>query len=244
VITFLVLLSPSGLHLVNHHSLRTLVPHVILSVTRFGFAATIIAKLFMAGSLVTFSEHYKPLLDANFALAAVADTYIVCVLCYFLKDSRRDAPIGTKRMLDALVIVTINNGALTSVLSIATLITWLTMQTNTIFVAVLFMTGKCYSNSQLATFNMRRWIHKRSNVGTVVSDPDSSFHMNNRAMAGRAALPGQRRASGSATLTAVVDQSLSKDECAVSQPSSTTININETRRHISVLPSDRRTPKT
>jgi len=189
----------------------------------------------MAGSLVTFSEHYKPLLHANFALAAVADTYIVCVLCYFLKDSRRDAPIGTKRMLDALVIVTINNGALTSILSIATLMTWLNMQTNTIFLAVHFMTGKCYSNSQMATFNMRRWIHKRSNVGTVVSDPDSSFHMNNRAMAGRLALPGQHRASGSVTLTAAVNQSFSKDECTVSPLSSTTLN--ETRRHSPLVSS-------
>ncbi|KAF8497243.1 hypothetical protein F5888DRAFT_340497 [Russula emetica] len=92
----------------------TLVPHVVLSVIRFGLSTVVIIELFMADSIVNFSEDYKPLVDAGFSLAAIADIYIVCVLCYFLKDSRRDATLGTKRMLDTLVIVTINNGALTS----------------------------------------------------------------------------------------------------------------------------------
>ncbi|KAH9955604.1 hypothetical protein BC827DRAFT_1271590 [Russula dissimulans] len=209
----------------NHHSLGTLVPHVILSVTRLVFSATITAKFLITGSLVTYSEHYKPLLHTNFALAAVADTYIPEVNLY-----------STKRILDALVIVTINNGALTFILSMATLITvglglrlksrtcfthnqWLTMQRNIIFVAVHLMTGKCYSNSQMTTFNVRRWIHRRSNADIVVSD--SHFHMDTRAMAGRGALPGRHRASGNVTFTAVIDPSLSKDESTVS-PSSPT----------------------
>ncbi|KAH9999126.1 hypothetical protein BJV77DRAFT_660229 [Russula vinacea] len=143
----------------NHQSLVTLVPHVLLSVIRIALSTVIITKLFIAGSLAKFGEHFKPLVDVAFSLAAVADAYIACVLCYFLEDSRRNAPLGTKRMLNTLVFITINNGALTT---IATVILWLTMQTNTIFLAVLFMTGKCYSNSQMATFNMRRWIHTRS----------------------------------------------------------------------------------
>ncbi|KAI0279798.1 hypothetical protein BGY98DRAFT_1095878 [Russula aff. rugulosa BPL654] len=209
---------------------------VVLSVIRFGLSTgkghsrfanvlltwggtvtVIISELFMAKSLVNFSERYKPLVDVAFSLAAVADIYIACVLCYFLKDSRRDAPLGTKRMLDMLVIMTINNGALTSVFSIATFILWLTMQTNAIFLAVLFMTGKCYSNSQMATFNMRKWIHDRSIVATVVSDPDSSFHMSNRNSVGRT---GLRRTSGGVTITAVVDQV--KDGYAKRPPSPTT----------------------
>lgn len=36
----------------------------------------------------------QALVDVNFSLAAVADLYIACVLCYFLEDSRRDAPVG------------------------------------------------------------------------------------------------------------------------------------------------------
>jgi hypothetical protein len=208
----------------SHRSLRTLVPHVFLSVIRFGLSTVIIIELFMAKSIVNFSENYKPLVDVGFSLAAIADIYIACVLCYFLKDSRRDAPLGTKRMLDTLVIVTINNGALTSVFSIATIILWLTMQTNTIFLAVHFMTGKCYSNSQMATFNMRKWIHERSIVGTVISNQDSSFHMNNRSSGGRT---GLRRTSGGVTLTTVVDQV--GDGYAKRPPSPTTTD--ETHRH-------------
>ncbi|KAI0293459.1 hypothetical protein BC826DRAFT_384756 [Russula brevipes] len=127
----------------SHRSLGTLVPHVILSVTRFGLSTTLITELFISGSLVKFNENYKPLLHISFLLAAFADVYIAFVLCYFLKEGRRDAPLGTQRMLDTLVIITINNGVLTSLFSIATAITWLTMQTNAIFLAIYFMTGKC-----------------------------------------------------------------------------------------------------
>lgn len=208
----------------NHRSLKTLVPHVFLSVTRFGLSTVIIIELFMAKSIVDFGENYKPLVDVGFSLAAIADIYIACVLCYLLKGNRRDASLGTKRMLDTLVIVTINNGALTSVFSITTIILWLTMQTNTIFLAIFFMTGKCYSNSQMATFNMRKWIHEQAIVGTVISDQDSSFHMNNRNSTGRT---GLRHTSGGVTLAAVVDQV--GDGYAKRPPSPTTTD--ETYRH-------------
>jgi hypothetical protein len=70
---------------------------------------------------------------------------------------------------------------------------------------------------------MRRWIHTRSIVGsTVISDPDSSFQLNNRAIAGRVSLPGLRGTSGSATLNAAADQV--KDGYSVGPPSPTTPN--------------------
>jgi hypothetical protein len=43
---------------------------------------------------VSYPHLAQPLVDVAFSLAAVADIYIACVLCYFLKDSRRDAPLG------------------------------------------------------------------------------------------------------------------------------------------------------
>jgi hypothetical protein len=81
---------------------------------------------------------------------------------------------------------------------------------------------KCYISDTDYSFNMRRWIHARSIIGTVMSDPDSSFPMNNRAMAGRVTLPGLRSTSGSATLTAAADQL--KDGYTVDPPSPTTAN--------------------
>jgi len=84
--------------------------------------------------------------------------------------------------------------------------------------------------------------------------------MKNRAVVGRVVLPGQHRASGSATLTAAVDQSLSKDECTVSPPSSTMTNevihyhltdqyeltsyaTDSPSLYTGILPSDRQKPK-
>jgi hypothetical protein len=63
---------------------------------------------------------------------------------------------------------------------------------------------------------MRRWIHERSIVSTVVSNQDSSFHMTNRNSAVRT---GLRHTNGVVALTAAVDQV--KDEYAKGPPSPT-----------------------
>lgn len=55
-----------------------------------------------------------------------------------------------------------------------------------------------------------------------MSNPDSSFHMNNRATAGSVALPGIRSTSGSATFAATADQV--KEGYTVDPPSPTTAN--------------------
>jgi hypothetical protein len=68
-----------------------------------------------------------------------------------------------------------------------------------------------------SSFNMRKWIHDRSIVGTVVSNPESSFHMDNRNSTGRT---GLSRTNGGVTLTTVVDQV--KDGYAKRPPSPTT----------------------
>jgi hypothetical protein len=67
------------------------------------------------------------------------------------------------------------------------------------------------------SFNMRKWIHERSIVGTVVSNQETSLHLNNMNSAGRT---GLRRTSGGVTLTAVVDQV--RDGDAKRPPSPTT----------------------
>ncbi len=64
---------------------------------------------------------------------------------------------------------------------------------------------------------MRKWIHERSIIGTVVSNQDASFHMTNRSSVGRT---GLHHTSGVVALTAAVGQV--KDEYTKGPPSPTT----------------------
>ena len=71
---------------------------------------------------------------------------------------------------------------------------------------------------------MRKWIHDRSIVGTVVSNHDSSFQMSNR----NSARTGLRRTS--VALTSVVEQV--KDGYAKRPSSPTTTDEVNAARHI------------
>src|SRR6266852_4543627 len=66
---------------------------------------------------------------------------------------------------------------------------------------------------------MRKWIHDRSIVGTVISNQDSSFHMSNRNSAGRPGFPSRPKSGGVALAAVVVDQA--KDGYTKRPPSPT-----------------------
>lgn len=96
------------------------------------------------------------------ALSTVVDILIMGSLCYYLQKLRRR--MGTTSMVkivNTLKIYTLENGALTCVATTASLICWLTMPRNLIFLGLHFMITKLYANSLLASLNTRNQL-KRS----------------------------------------------------------------------------------
>ncbi|KAH8827648.1 hypothetical protein DL96DRAFT_1555272 [Flagelloscypha sp. PMI_526] len=80
---------------------------------------------------------------ACLSLSAVCDVLITGWLCYFLFKMRsRVNRSGMARMVDQLTVYTIENGALTCVVTTVSLICWLTMKTNLIFLGLHFVIGK------------------------------------------------------------------------------------------------------
>ncbi|KAH8992398.1 hypothetical protein EDB92DRAFT_1857700 [Lactarius akahatsu] len=70
-------------------------------------------------------------------------------------------------MLSTVVSFADNNGVLTCLVALATLICWIVMPTNLIYLGLHFTIGKCYSNSLLASLNMRDYVKR-----TVVTTPE------------------------------------------------------------------------
>ncbi|KAF6749257.1 hypothetical protein DFP72DRAFT_544012 [Ephemerocybe angulata] len=101
----------------------------------------------------------KTMFTTGLSLTAAVDILITGWLCYYLVEIRtRISPGSTMmiKMVDTLTLYTLENGALTCLAAVASLVCWLTMPHNLIFMGLHFVISKLYANSLLASLNMRR----------------------------------------------------------------------------------------
>ncbi|KAG2358339.1 hypothetical protein BDR07DRAFT_1337858 [Suillus spraguei] len=102
----------------------------------------------------------------------LADVVIASTLCYLLATSRTGFS-SLDSLITKLMAYIINTGCLTSVCSIATIITFAVMPTNFVFLAVDFLLAKVYVNSYLALLNARHY-------GEVNPDTNRPYSFYNR----------------------------------------------------------------
>ncbi|KAK0435281.1 hypothetical protein EV421DRAFT_1908757 [Armillaria borealis] len=106
-----------------------------------------------------FNENYPGwIFTTGLSLSSAVDVLITAWLCYFLHLLRRriDAPSSMLQVIDSLTIYTLENGLLTSIATTASLICWLVMPTNLVFLGLHFVIEKLYANSVLASLNTRK----------------------------------------------------------------------------------------
>ncbi|KAG2355644.1 hypothetical protein BDR07DRAFT_1364979 [Suillus spraguei] len=101
-----------------------------------------------------------------------ADVVIASSLCYLLTTSRTGFS-GTDSLITKLMVYVISTGCLTSVFSMAAMITCAVMPTNFIFLAVEVLLVKLYVNSYLALLNARYY-------GQVSADTNNYYSSHNR----------------------------------------------------------------
>ncbi|KAI0253191.1 hypothetical protein BJV78DRAFT_1194783 [Lactifluus subvellereus] len=92
-------------------------------------------------------------------LSILTDLIITASLRYYLR-TLHPGLYRTKKMLSTIVSFADNNGALTCIVTLACLTCWIVMPTNQIYLCFHFIIGKCYSNSFLATLNMRGYLKR------------------------------------------------------------------------------------
>jgi len=93
------------------------------------------------------------------SLSSAVDVIITVWLCIFLRKLRTRMAAGSSvmiRVVDSLTLYTLENGALTCFATTASLICWLIMPTNLVFLGLHFIIGKLYANSLLAALNTRQ----------------------------------------------------------------------------------------
>ncbi|KAI0348337.1 hypothetical protein BDW22DRAFT_1350524 [Trametopsis cervina] len=137
------------------------VPIGVLAVLRVVSALACTASMSRAKTWEKFRDDSAWLFTTGLSVSAALDVLIAGSLIILLHKSRT----GWKSMdhlINTIVVYTIENGLLTSIFAVMSLICWVTMSGNLIFLALHFTIAKLYANSFLATLNARKTLQQRS----------------------------------------------------------------------------------
>ncbi|KII86701.1 hypothetical protein PLICRDRAFT_265447 [Plicaturopsis crispa FD-325 SS-3] len=110
----------------------------------------------------------------SLSLGASTDVFTAIALCWYLRKLRT----GFKRtdsLARRLTLFSINTGAMTSTVSIATLIAYRCMPGNFVFMGIYFVLSKLYAISFLATLNTRQQIRGRGTDNEDSPSYDNDF---------------------------------------------------------------------
>jgi len=144
------------IHRMTDRDWRITFPILVLAVLRLAAASGTTSEMLILKSFTEFAKHFRWLFTLGLALSSIVDVLITVTLCYKLRSSRTGSSAGMDTIIDSLVLYTFETGTLTCAGTILSMICWLTMPSNRLFLALHFMIAKLYANSLLATLNARR----------------------------------------------------------------------------------------
>ncbi|TCD65580.1 hypothetical protein EIP91_002464 [Steccherinum ochraceum] len=144
-------------------------PIFVLALARLGFACVTTSRMILLGSFeeftkvsaVLFSALRQYIFTAGLALATAVDIMIAAALIWFLNKNRTGFS-AMDTVIDSITLYTVESGLLTSVITVISLIFWLTMSHNLVFLALHFAISKLYANAFLATLNARKALRGRT----------------------------------------------------------------------------------
>jgi hypothetical protein len=160
----------------SERNIWTLIPLIpILVGTGSGFAYAYIAFKFPA-----FADYrtVKVALSLCAASRTFTDITISFWMCAILHKKGNNLPSGSDGLLRWLVIYTLSTGLVTSVFTVAYMITYLTMPTNMVYIAIYLVHCKIYANSMLASLNGRKSLRSRVNVDLSSGRHGSQVQLN------------------------------------------------------------------
>ncbi|GJE96405.1 hypothetical protein PsYK624_126020 [Phanerochaete sordida] len=157
------------IHLFFAHRVWTLSKHnkpltitiVLLAFLRMLSAFGAVIQMHRFPTWVAYRDHASWSFTTGLAISAAVDFLIAVSLCYFLQR-RRTGFQGMDEIINSIIRYTVESGSLTTCLTVASFVCWLTMPSNFVFLALHFCITKTYANSFLATLNARSHIKERA----------------------------------------------------------------------------------
>ncbi|OBZ67081.1 hypothetical protein A0H81_12889 [Grifola frondosa] len=149
------------LFLLSKRNYWVTVPIILLALGRVVAAFVTAAELIILGSFSIFFDRFKWVFTTGLILASMVDVMITSALCYYLRRNRT----GSGRfdhILDSVTLYTLENGMLTCLTTLVSLIFWLAKPHVLIYLGLHFAISKLYANSFLASMNARKMLRAAS----------------------------------------------------------------------------------
>ncbi|KAK0491785.1 hypothetical protein EDD18DRAFT_1465785 [Armillaria luteobubalina] len=127
---------------------------VILAFLRLACACVTAGAMLSIETYSGFRDKFDWVFSAGLGLSSAVDILITGSLLKLLHTTRKSS-LSFDHIIDSLILYTLECGAVTCAATIASMICWLTMNNNLVFLGLHFVISKLYSNSLLATLITR-----------------------------------------------------------------------------------------
>ncbi|ESK92421.1 hypothetical protein Moror_4552 [Moniliophthora roreri MCA 2997] len=134
----------------SHNAWYIALPLAFLVILRTCAAIITTEAMIRFRSFSMFMEASKWSFTLGLALSSILDVLNTGLLCWLLYDSQQDTS-SLNHVIDTLMLYTFENGALTCAIAVASMICWLAMPTNLIFMGLHFIISKTYAISLVVT---------------------------------------------------------------------------------------------
>jgi hypothetical protein len=135
------------------------IPIVVLAILRLVSACVTTSFMLRLGTFTTFKADVKFIFTTGLALSTSVDVIITASLFVLLQSSRTGAAT-LDAVIDTLIRYTFETSTLTCAGTIASMLCWIIIPNNLIFMGLHFVIGKLYANSLLVTLNTRESIRR------------------------------------------------------------------------------------
>ncbi|KAF8586077.1 hypothetical protein K439DRAFT_1387516 [Ramaria rubella] len=133
------------------------VPIIVWSICllRCAFSIVVAVRSSQGVGLQNFPERYAWLLAGTFALDVFIDLLNTSMICYHLLRQKSHLK-STQKILDKLLLYTVESGLITSLCAIAILICSLVMPNNLVYLGLYVIFPRLYTTSMLSSLNTRK----------------------------------------------------------------------------------------
>jgi len=145
------------------------VPILMLCAARTTFGFILVYAQLKYRRWAAVYDHFLIIRALAFVSSAVTDIAISAARYYYLRELKQGY-VQTKEAVDTVMVFTINDGLLTSVVAVTVMGCVLAMHTNFVWIGIFFNLAKLFANSILATLNLRNWYrHRHRPMGISVT---------------------------------------------------------------------------
>ncbi|RDB24447.1 hypothetical protein Hypma_008381 [Hypsizygus marmoreus] len=154
------------IYLLSKRNLFLIVPILSLAGVRLVSAAVTAGEMLNINSFSEFDDDIGWLFTLGLAVLVCTDIIITSSLVILLRKSRTHAPSSINDVVNTLIRYAFEAATLTCVGAIVSLVCWLSMQDNLIFLGVYFVISKFYAISFFATLNARRRLRQSHSLSS------------------------------------------------------------------------------